>query len=45
MKGLKLERTGIDWRIALTKKTMLERRRNCRKMHLGKKVIAVYLAV
>ena len=45
MRGLRLERMGMDWRMALVRNTMLESRRNCRKMHFGKKVIAVYLAV
>jgi hypothetical protein len=43
--GLMLEMMGMVCSTALARKTMLERRRNCRMRHFGTKVISVYLAV
>jgi hypothetical protein len=45
VRGLMEESIGIDWRIALARKTILESLRNCNSKHLGKKVRAVYWAV
>jgi hypothetical protein len=45
VRGVIEERMGIDWRMALARKTTLERRRNWSKRHFGMKVRAVYLAV
>ena len=43
--GLMLEMMGMDCRTALTRKTTLERRRNCSRMDLGRKVMRLYFAV
>ena len=45
MIGLRLLMMGIDWRTALMRKTMLESRRNWRRMDLGRKVSRLYLVV
>lgn len=43
--GGMLEMMGIPWRMAFTKKTILESLVNCKSRDLGKKVMRLYLAV
>ena len=43
--GEMVEMRGMDWRTMLARKTTLERRVNCSRSDLGRKVRRLYLAV